>query len=146
MNHYLTQYSLQIRLPPKVLTQEAVDFLRYAGYAILNQAAAKQLETAIQRANELTGPFQIIEALRRTSPSAERALRQDGKTGTPVGWYTWETDICSFSRHYPLVLFVMEGRGEDRNDVWKAFVMNGKIHVEVGMIRYDRGFDPEKLR
>lgn len=47
--------------------------------------------------------------------------------GDSMKWYQWEEDLTALSKTYPGLLFVLEGRGEESYDIWKAWARNGKL-------------------
>ena len=44
-------------------------------------------------------------------------------------WYNWQRDCENLSKDYPNLLFVLEGEGEENDDMWKAWFRNGKSVV-----------------
>lgn len=44
-------------------------------------------------------------------------------------WYSWEKDLCTFSKLFPNVTFEVDGIGEDTCDMWKARIRNGESEV-----------------
>lgn len=45
-------------------------------------------------------------------------------------WYNWREDIKVVSESFPDILFTLWGNGEISEDIWVAYVKNGKIRVE----------------
>ena len=45
----------------------------------------------------------------------------------PIKWYSHNTDMLKLSSKYPLVEFILEGYGEERDDVWRKYYKNGKV-------------------
>lgn len=43
-------------------------------------------------------------------------------------WYEWDSDMAALSTKFPDVYFVINGRGEDYDDRWRAYVHNGSVH------------------
>lgn len=43
-------------------------------------------------------------------------------------WYEHEEDMKTLSLEWPNLLFILEGDGENRGDVWKAWFRNGLMH------------------
>lgn len=60
-------------------------------------------------------------------------------------WYDWKDDMVKVSGLFPDVLFVLEGAGEDSDDLWKAYFKNGKVQIENARIVYGE-FDETKLK
>jgi len=59
-------------------------------------------------------------------------------------WYEHTEDMCRLSKEYPNVLFTLTGNGEESEDMWVEYFMNGKVQVENAVITYGK-FDPKKL-
>lgn len=64
-------------------------------------------------------------------------------------WYDHEAAMKEVSLDYPGVLFELEGRGEERDDVWIKYFLDGKMQVckaTVTVIEdFGEGFNPSKL-
>ena len=59
-------------------------------------------------------------------------------------WYDYEDNIRMLSLKFPNKVFILEGNGEESEDMWVAYFMNGKVQHEKAKITYDY-FDPNKL-
>lgn len=59
-------------------------------------------------------------------------------------WYENTDDMCNVSKKYPNVLFILTGNGEEPEDMWVKYFMNGKVQIEKAVITYGK-FDPKKL-
>lgn len=59
-------------------------------------------------------------------------------------WYEWEKDMLLLSKRFPEVLFCLRGEGEDHEDLWEAFFLNGAVQHCPAYITYDE-FDRTKL-
>ena len=59
-------------------------------------------------------------------------------------WYDWKKDMIRLSEQFPSSLFILEGEGEEAEDIWKAYFKGGKCQIEKAKIKFDE-FDPEKL-
>lgn len=59
-------------------------------------------------------------------------------------WYTHEQDMCKISELYPTHLFILYGFGEDKEDIWVKYFVNGKMQASKAILTYDR-FDKSKL-
>jgi hypothetical protein len=44
-------------------------------------------------------------------------------------WYGWKDQFLRVSRSYPRVLFEVDGKGEENDDLWKARIRNGESEV-----------------
>lgn len=47
--------------------------------------------------------------------------------GESIKWYDHEIDMKKYSLGRPNVLFLLEGKGEENGDIWKAYFQNGKM-------------------
>ena len=59
-------------------------------------------------------------------------------------WYNYEDDMKMLSLKFPTIVFILEGDGEENDDMWVAYFMNGKVQHEKAKITYNY-FDPNKL-
>lgn len=59
-------------------------------------------------------------------------------------WYDWEEDMCLLSKRFPEILFCLHGDGEESDDLWDAYFLDGKCQHCPAVITYD-DFDPAKL-
>lgn len=66
-----------------------------------------------------------------------------GYTGENT-WYDYNKDMCLLSSKFPDLLFSLHGDGEEREDMWIAWYLNGAYMHSSAKISYD-DFDPDKL-
>lgn len=59
-------------------------------------------------------------------------------------WYDWEEDMALLSERFPNFLFLLNGSGENLDDIWGAYFLNGRVMRDARGI-VTRPFDPEKL-
>lgn len=59
-------------------------------------------------------------------------------------WYDWKDHLKQLSSEYPGMLFEIDGEGEESGDLWKAYVLDGKLQLEKASIVYG-DFDESKL-
>lgn len=59
-------------------------------------------------------------------------------------WYDWESDMCILSKRFPELLFYLHGVGEEIDDMWDAYFLDGKFQYCPCIITYD-DFNPSKL-
>ena len=60
-------------------------------------------------------------------------------------WYDHETHMRSISAAWPTVLFTLAGRGDEPDDQWVRYHLNGKMHKEERGEWTPPPFDPDKL-
>lgn len=53
----------------------------------------------------------------------------DDFTLNEVRWYDWEKDMKEISKTFPNYRFTLDGNGEDNDDIWRAYFINGKSQV-----------------
>ena len=51
-------------------------------------------------------------------------------------WYDYMQDIASVSKEYPAVLITCTGRGEEEDDLWVLYALNGEIQQHKAQIIY----------
>lgn len=61
-----------------------------------------------------------------------------------VKWYDYEKDMLLYSKKHPKVVFLIEGEGEDREDIWRAYFKNGRNYRIKGTISFEE-FSEDKL-
>jgi hypothetical protein len=59
-------------------------------------------------------------------------------------WYDHHKEMVNVSETYPNVLFILNGEGEERGDLWTKYYKNGKCQECRAKITYDE-FDESKL-
>lgn len=59
-------------------------------------------------------------------------------------WYDCEDDMILLSKRFPNVLFYLHGAGEDQEDMWDEYFLNGRYQFCRAEIVYD-DFDIKKL-
>ena len=59
-------------------------------------------------------------------------------------WYDYVDNMKMLSLRFPTIVFILEGDGEENDDMWVAYFMNGKVQYEKAKITYN-SFDPNKL-
>jgi len=73
------------------------------------------------------------------------AISSKGGGSEPVKWYDHHDDMVELSRAFPQVLFTLEGAGEEMDDRWRKYYLNGKVHIVQAIITYP-AFDPLQLK
>lgn len=87
----------------------------------------------------------IIEQLREGNENAKYCLDSDGGTEEAGKWYEYEKDLREFSLNHPNILFTLLGEGEENEDVWRAYFLNGKVQIAKAKMTI-APFDPKELR
>lgn len=59
-------------------------------------------------------------------------------------WYDNENDMLLLSKEFPDVLFKLHGEGENNEDIWNKYFMNGKMQYCPAKITYEP-FNKNKL-
>lgn len=87
----------------------------------------------------------LISELRENCMDASYALDNNGDSDGSTKWYSFESDMKSFSKKYPNTLFLLEGEGEEPGDIWKAYFKDGKsFHTKAELVFEE--FTEEKLK
>lgn len=71
-------------------------------------------------------------------------LYEDGSPHTDVSWHDFEEDMRLISSTFPDYLFEVHGEGEESEDKWDAYFLNGKHQHCQAEISYPP-YDPAKL-
>lgn len=54
-------------------------------------------------------------------------------------WYSWEKDMQEFSKKYPLLIFQLDGVGQEGEfDIWRAFFKNGKSFTQEAELKFEK--------
>lgn len=69
----------------------------------------------------------------------------DGQPGDSYKWYEWESDMIQISEKFPWLLLTLWGDGEESDDKWVAYFVNGKVQHAQASINYPE-FDETALR
>jgi hypothetical protein len=62
-----------------------------------------------------------------------------------IKWYDHENDMIELSKKFPDILFILKGEGEDAEDLWVKYFLNGLMQLASARIEFEK-FDPDKLR
>lgn len=87
----------------------------------------------------------VIKNLLEMCEEAKYALDEDGNgTGEGSKWYEHQAEMREFSKLHPSVLFTLHGEGEENDDMWDEYYLNGKLQVAKAKIQI-APFDPKLL-
>lgn len=65
--------------------------------------------------------------------------------GDTLKWYDHQKDMITLSKEFPEVMFMLEGEGEERDDIWRLYVHNGEWELCTARIEFEVP-DIEKFR
>lgn len=65
--------------------------------------------------------------------------------GMEAKWYYHEKDMRRISKQFPKILFILEGHGEEHDDIWKAYFFDGKCQRCKAVLRFP-SFDATQLK
>lgn len=65
--------------------------------------------------------------------------------GDGIKWHDHENDMRTYSKKHPKTLFKLSGEGEDNEDVWIEYYLNGKMQRTKAELKFDE-FDKNKLQ
>ena len=75
----------------------------------------------------------------------ESPLLASGESYEKSKWYGHEDQLKDFSSKKPDILLLLEGVGEDYDDIWRKYFKGGKMQVCEVKISFDE-FDENKLQ
>jgi len=78
----------------------------------------------------------IIKQLFKTVVEARTAIDCTGNTFEATKWYDCDAELSAFSKRFPKVLFELTGHGEDKDDFWRLYVINGKTQIQWAIITF----------
>jgi len=87
----------------------------------------------------------VIAVLRNRCEEAEYCLDEHGACDERGPWYLHVDDLRRLSKENPHFLFILHGEGEEPDDLWNEYYVNGKCQGEKAKISI-ADFDPAKLK
>ena len=60
-------------------------------------------------------------------------------------WYEHDEEMLELSKHFPNVVFCLDGEGEENGDIWRTYYKNGKKQYCPAKIIFD-DYDERKLK
>ena len=71
---------------------------------------------------------------------------EEGYACDDMKWYEHDKDMKALSSAFPNVLFCLDGKGEDDDDLWRSYFLNGKRQLCRAKITIEYPeFDPSFL-
>jgi hypothetical protein len=86
----------------------------------------------------------IIAQLREENEDARFAIDEGGMPEAHTSWWEYERELVEFSKKHPGILFTLHGEGDDNEDIWDSYFLDGKVQRDPARMEFD-GFDPAKL-
>lgn len=139
---YYTRYTLKVMPIDKDGAEQAL--LAKVKEQVSYAESLGEMYKLLKDARKMT-PEGIIAELRGTCQEAEYALTERGGTNDAVKWYDSNAHLREFSKKHPLFVFTLQGRGEEEDDIWVEYYMDGKCQKEPAVITMG-AFDPSKLK
>lgn len=74
--------------------------------------------------------YNLEEEKENTSDSIELYFESDD-----CKWYDHDEEMLELSKHFPEIIFKLEGEGEENGDMWNTYYCNGKLaHYDARII------------
>lgn len=86
----------------------------------------------------------ILEDLRESYIDAKYAFTEEGDAREEMKWYNFTVNMIEFSNKYPNTLFIVNGQGEETEDIWVQYFKYGKTQYCPARISFDN-YDENKL-
>jgi len=89
----------------------------------------------------------LFDAIQNFMQDKKDSYLWDAWNGDAIGvtWYEHQEDMIELSAAFPDVLFTLWGHGEEEDDHWGEYYLDGKCQVTRGEIIYP-DFDKSQLR
>jgi len=85
-----------------------------------------------------------LEILDTPEAVVEKVLKKEYIFNGEGSWRGFDSDMMQVSAKFPNVLFTLTGAGEEADDLWRAYFLDGKMQYVNAEIYYPP-FDAEKL-
>ena len=128
---YYTRYSMEI---------QDIDNKGYDSYKIAKYMLDKQEEFDRFYAFE----YELKDFVRNKDTESRTRCELSLYSDDECKWYNNEDDMLLLSKEFPDVLFKLHGEGQDNEDIWDKYFMNGKMQYCPAEIMYPP-FDRAKL-
>jgi hypothetical protein len=116
---YYTAYSIEVYEKDDILAKHACDLLE------VNDELDIELGKVLL---EITDDFSSYEKDIRFS----ELIMDDVKK-----WYDHDDDMIEISKRYPNYVFVLDGNGEDYDDLWRTYYWDGRMQYCPARIVYE---------
>lgn len=77
----------------------------------------------------------VISELLEQNEEAAYVLNVDGSSEEAGKWYEHQHDMLAFSARHSNILFTLHGEGEESDDIWNEYYLNGKVQVAKAQIQ-----------
>ena len=136
---YYTDYKLSF--------ENGDEFVEFLEFPALEKMSFTQLKKSLKNVEE---HFTRMEALKQKvaldADLIENYLIHAWNNDlNETKWYEHEEDMKRVSKAFPETLFILEGNGEEKGDIWRKYFKNGKVQVSKIVISFD-AFDEKKLK
>lgn len=82
-------------------------------------------------------PDKVIGDYIEANENMSYALGRDGSSNDSCKWYDHEEDMRAMSQAIPDVVFKLHGEGEENDDIWDSYYLNGKSQTHKARIVID---------
>jgi len=89
--------------------------------------------------------YKIISDLRFTDDNINYVIDSTGKCKDRCKWYEKEDDLLIYSKFHPTIIFELTCNGDDNEDNYILYFLNGKMTRCEGKIVYEQ-LDINKLK
>lgn len=79
---------------------------------------------------------EVIEAIQNSSEDALMAIDAEGYPSDACSWPHWQEDLEGVSALYPNAVISLKARGEDHDDHFMAYVLNGNTEEKEATIHW----------
>ena len=88
-----------------------------------------------EKGKEIVGD-EIIKKIRNNCEAANYAFGEMGHAEDSCRWYSWSEDFIEFSKMFPNNILMVSGEGEELDDRWISYFMDGKTQHCPGEMIY----------
>lgn len=88
-----------------------------------------------EKGKEIVGN-EIIKKIRENCEAASCAFGEAGDAEDACKWHSWNDDFIKLSKMFPKNILQVHGDGEESDDCWIAYFMDGKTQHCPGEMTY----------